>query len=507
MKTRIFFAGTVVLGAVWSCRAQIAPPEQPKLVPAVAPKTDTIWTSTREIRALQLRMGGGVWAATAGGVLGFDGKKWTKWTRRDGLPSHETLGIAERLHQPVARFPKALATFSGRKWTAQSAAVSSTKPREFVWNRRKIRVLLDGLELDGKLQPIPSSSMGTHISAVLNVGKTLLVAIYGDGLWNFDGHNWKRAAQVPVKAREVTALANDGVRLWIGTRREGLWEGREGKWKQHLQRDEPLAHNAQAFADFGGVLWMSTLDDGLVARTGAGWTHVAPPTLSSSAPRQLFRWGNRLFVRHGGGAIDSFNGRVWRRDLLGIPRVGVYALGGDEKRLLASGWGGWSEWDGAKWTAHYDIPALKGVPVFDIVADGNHVWLATQSRGVGRWNRVTKAFEFLDERAGLPDDWVTKLALINGKIYAGTFVGGLARLDGEKWHVFSSTKGLNVTAIEAGANGEVWAATRHGLWRVKGDEATKVNVGWLDSEMQALRAGKGGLWIGTRTSLNFLSDK
>ncbi len=505
MKARFVASFAVILGALWSCRAQVMPPQY---APQTPPRADAIWTSTREIRDLQIPFyGRGVWAATAGGVLRFDGKKWRKWTRRDGLPSHEALEIGERLHQPFARFPTATAMFSSGKWQSHRSPVFEKKPQEFFWNGQTVRVLLDGLQLDEKVVGLPKESNGTHLSAILNVGKSLLIAIYGDGLWHFDGANWIRfVPALPRNGREITALARDGRNVWIGTRRDGIFRLQNGKWRQFLEASEPASHNVQFFAEFGGVLWASTLDDGLICRAKNGWNHVSAPTLSSTAPRQMLVWKDRLWVRHGGGLVDSFDGRNWTKNVLqSIPRQGVYALAGEGKTLFAAGWGGWSEWNGSKWTPHFKIAELQGVPLMGLLPDGEWLWIATQSRGLGRYSRKSGSFRWFDERDGLGDDWITSLAKTGGKIYAGTFVGGLARLDGEKWHVFETTRGQNVTAIQADGQGGVWAATRNGVWKIEGDTATKIEKSWLDSEVQALYRGKNGMWVGTRTSLNFLA--
>jgi hypothetical protein len=215
---------------------------------------------------------------------------------------------------------------------------------------------------------------------------------------------------------------------------------------------------------------------------------------------------NRLYVRHGGGLVDSFDGRTWTRNAFkSMPRKGVYALAGDEKTLFAAGWGGWSEWDGQNWTPHFDQPELQGVPLLGLLREGDNLWLATQSRGLGRYDRKTRKFRWFDERDGLPDDWVTTLTAFEGKIYAGTFAGGLARLDGSGWKTFEALRGQNVTALVE-SNGRLFAATRTGIWRIQGDQATRINKSWLDSEVQALYAGKNGLWMGARTSLSFLTS-
>ncbi len=495
MKARApLFVAFSLLAPMSSCAAQ-------PLAPSLEPARDTVFSSTREVRSLSWN-GVTLWAATAGGVLRFENGKWTKWTRSSGLPANESF---ETSVDGTVRFPIAQARFDGKSWVSKSAPPFGKVPLEAKWRGQIVRATLDGLQLNGKRIALAPGSGGTHISALLSIGSELQVAIYGDGLYEFDGAKWTRdKADVPETAREITSLAGDGKTLWVGTRREGVWRRQNEKWTQFVQRGEPFAHNVQFLTRFQGVVWASTLDDGLVFRSGAQWRHVAPPTLSSSAPRQGFVWKNTLYVRFGTGVVDSFDGQKWTKNALkSIPRKGIYALGGDANRLVVSGWGGFAEWDGKSWTPHYDLPELKGVPILGVLSDGDNLWLQTQSRGVGRWNRTTNAIQWFDERAGLPDDWVTTMAKFGDTIYAGTFVGGLARFDGDKWFSFPELSGENVTSLCALPDGSVLAATRHGVFQIEGESAKKLDLSWLDSEDQALLGDEHGAWIGARTSLNF----
>ena len=492
--------------AAASCRDFSAPgaPPMPLYAPMNEPKSDAIFTSTSEVRALDFD-GQTLWAATAGGVLRLQDGTLQKWTRRDGLPSNEAFDLARENGILSARFPTASASFDGEKWRNQSAPEWKRRAPETMWRGAKVVANLDELQLGEIKFALPSEAKGTHISALLARGKFLLVAVYGDGLWRFDGQSWMRGPGVPNEAREVLSLAGDDQTLWLGTRRDGIFQRVGDGWKGWQLDDEPWGHNVQTLAQFDGVLWASTLDDGLVARTGKGWRHVAAGQISSSAPRQMLKWRGKLYVRHGSGVVDAFDGASWKRDAMKrIPRRGVYALAGDGKRLLVAGWGGWSEWDGQKWTPFYDLPGLKGVPIMNVAMEGDDVWIGTQSRGLAKWTRASGELKFYDERDGLGDDWITALRVDGARVWAGTFVGGLYVYEDGKWHAFDETKGGNVTAIVPDKDGGVWATTRGGLFRARGEVAERVSESWLDEEQQALCAGENGLWIGTRTGLDFL---
>ena len=491
--------------AVASCRDFGAPNAAPAPIyaPVNEPTSDAIFTSTTEIRALDFYEKT-LWAATAGGVLRLQNGKLTKWTRHEGLPSNEAFDLERENGVLNARFPTARASWDGEKWQPQSAPEWKRRTPSVEWKSKKIVANLDGLQIGDTKIALPAQAQGTHISALLARGNVLLVAVYGDGLWRFDGEIWTRGPIVPDSAKEILSLAGDGKVLWIGTRRDGIFERDGASWKQWKMDEEPFGHNVQTLARFDGVLWASTLDDGLIARTGKGWRHVSPPQISSSAPRQMLSWHGKLYVRHGNGIVDAFDGSGWQRDALkSIPRRGVYALAGDDKRLLAAGWGGWSEWDGKSWTPFYDLPGLKGVPIMNMAMQGDDVWIGTQSRGLAKWTRATGELRFYDERDGLGDDWITALYVDGPRVWAGTFVGGLTVFEDGKWRAFDETKGTNVTAIVPNTDGGVWVTTRHGLFRASGHNAEKVSEDWLDEEQQALCAGENGLWIGTRTSLDF----
>ena len=479
----------------------------PLYAPMNEPKDDAIFTATNEIRALEFD-GKTLWAATAGGALRVQNGNITKWTRRDGLPPNEAFDVERENGVLNVKFPIASAVWDGEKWQSQSAPEWKRCAPETMWQGEKVVASLEGLRIGKALFALPAQTHGTHISALLPRGNVLLIAVYGDGLWRFDGSHWTRVPQMPDEAREVLSLAGDGKTLWVGTRRNGIFERAGTTWKQLEVEDELWNHNVQTLAQFDGVLWASTLDDGLIARTGKGWRHVAPPQISSSAPRQMLSWRGKLYVRHGSGVVDAFDGASWQRDALkSIQRRGVYALAGDGKRLLAAGWGGWSEWNGQTWTPFYDLPGLQGVPIMNVAMQGDDVWLGTQSRGLAKWTRATGELWFYDERDGLNDDWITALRVDGARVWAGTFVGGLYVFENGKWRAFDETRGANVTAIEPDANGGAWATTRHGLFRARGQNAKKVSENWLDEEQQALCKSENGLWIGTRTSLNFLINR
>jgi ligand-binding sensor domain-containing protein len=462
-------------------------------------------TSTRRVTCLAASPDGGLWAGTGGGILWRqpDGK-WRKFTREDGLPSHEVRTIRVEGSLVRASFPTADVEWDGNSWKQVSATLANNVT-EADWGGSHYvteRGRFGKRDAKGTKEiPLPASP-GSHVSALLTREKHLVAGIYGDGLWAFNGKNWDRLdVGLPEEAREITALSECGGSLWVGTRRAGLWQQSGKEWKQHVLSDEPINHNVQSLALFQGKLMMGTLEDGLLVHTGNCWSGVASGDTSSASPRQMAEMSSLLYVRHGNGKLDCWNGSTWERDLCaGLARKEVAAIATDGKQLFAAQWGGWSEFDGKHWTSHLDLKQLQGVPTTSLCVEANTVWLGTQGKGIAEISRISGNLRWHDARNGLKDYWITAMAVTDGTLYAGTFVGGLTRREGDRW--ITLLDGENVTAIESDRTGRVLAGTRRGLWRVSGETVSKVEVG--DTEIQALLRTEKGLWVGARTGIYFV---
>jgi len=516
MKNRAFVFASIafVLLAVSLGLAQRAPHKSPVVAvlpdkPLIAPQVDRVWTATREVTSLQFAPDGTLWAGTNGGVLRRDTRgAWRKWTRRDGLPSHEVRALQIGKEITIGT-PRGNAVFDGKNWRATKTKAPATPSTQAKWRGKLYTANPEALSVSsgGKKSQIalPPSS-GTHISALLGRSDGLWAAFYGDGLWKFDGRSWKRALQIPMGAREITSLSARGKTLALGTRRAGIWLFDGARWSQWLQPNEPFDHNIQFIDEAGGALLCTTLEDGLVSWNGKNWNYLWPQ-LSSNAPRQMARFRGALWLRHGGGRIDRWNGTQWVKNVFPkLPRGRTSALAADSTHLYLGQWGGWSEWDGKSFRHFLGLPELQGVPVLSLLPDGETLWIGTQSKGVGEWHYATRKLTWHDERAGVPDDWITSLARAGKTLYAGTFVGGLARWDAGQWRTVKELEGQNVTALEPDGDA-IWIATRIGVGRIASDGTFRfLKLPLLDPENQALHRVPGGLFIGARTGLSFVSN-
>ncbi len=414
------------------------------------PVADAVFTSTRSVTALLFDANGALWVGTTGGVLRRSPSgEWLKFTRLDGLPSHETQSLRTLPNGGVqATFPTGVAAFEGQKWRVTARFSAATPPlppgatcRPVEWEGGIAYGSTRGLTLQKgeakRALPFPATGMGTHFSALLpRSGGGLLAVLYGDArLWEWTGAGWMPGPALPVAAREGVALAEHGDALILGTRHEGVWEWNGAAWVQHTMPDEPEDHNIQSLAEYDGALYAGTLEEGLLVRSASGWGRVAPPTLSSLAPRQMIVFHGALYVRHGDGKVDRLQSGVWSRDVFAavLPRKRVSCMTTDGERLVLGQWGGWSDGDGGHWRHHLTVPALQGVTLTALCltpadkGSAETLWIGTQGRGLAEADLETGAIRrWIDPRHGLPDDWVTALLAVKGRPLAGTFVGGVA---------------------------------------------------------------------------------
>lgn len=343
--------------------------------------------------------------------------------------------------------------------------------------------------------PLPPRARGAFVTARLPDG---LTAVFGDScLWQ----GQHPGPSLPPLLRAVTALARWNGKLVIGVRRQGAWVHEGSAWKPLTAHEsEPADHNIQALTEYQKTLYASTLDQGLVTFDGQHWSQLRAPQLSSDAPRQLLVHAGQLLVRHGDGQVDRLTQGRWERAVFKplLPRPEVSALASNGRTLVVLQWGGFSRLCNGTWTHHFDLPALRATPLTCALLDGERLWLGTQGKGLFalRGNTVTRH----DERHGLPDDWLTALQKTpDGTLWAGTFVGGLARLrpGASRWERLPQTDGQQVTALEPRRTG-LLVATRERVLDAAGVGSTIPPL----REAQALCQGSTlGLWIGARTAL------
>ncbi|MBS1714261.1 MAG: hypothetical protein JST30_07975 [Armatimonadetes bacterium] len=413
-----------------------------------------VLTSTRWVKAVASKPDGSFAVATSGGLLrrGPDGR-WTKATVADGLPDNELEDVSYVQGRTVV--------LSRGTWYVESEGAWAVSPRPKGLPSEKKPVQADrssGLTVEGRpfAPPLPPEA-GAPTSTAAAKG-TRLVGTAGSGLYELKGKAWSR---VPF--------------------------------------DEPPGNSVQALTFFQGHVVVSTLQEGLSFLTTQGWSPQDP---GSKSPREAAVFRSALYVRQADGTVDRLQDGTWSRDVLtpSLPRKQARSIvsAPDGSRLFVAQWAGWSSWSGDTWDHRLQDSELSGCATTCLLPTGRGVWLGTQGRCAALVEG--QSVRWVDERHGFPDDWVTCLARVGESVYAGTFVGGLVRVDSASAVTVGGTLGENVTCIGS-VDGQVVFGSRTGLYRVTGHKAERITTPFPIREVQALAVGPDAVWIGTRTGL------
>ena len=307
----------------------------------------------------------------------------------------------------------------------------------------------------------PGSLPSDRVQALLEDDARRLWVGTAEGLALFDRRadrfdTYQHAAADPASLPDdyVISLYQDrGGLLWIGTKTKGVAKWNPRSWSfGHQLGDDPAGTAVTAFAEEGDTLWLGTFGAGLSAidrRTGAARHYRHKPGDPNSLP------DDRVMA-----ALVDHRGTLW---------VGTMTAG---LARLDPGLGAFRTYQPVASDAR-SLPA-PGVMSLLEDTHGN-LWVGTYGGGLARFERATDRFQRYPSQPandGLSSDRATALAEDpTGKLWVGTDGGGLNLLDPGSGHVVrfahkpddTSTLSANtVYSVHVDARGSVWVGTRGG---------------------------------------------
>ena len=313
-----------------------------------------------------------------------------------------------------------------------------------------------------------------------------------------DGHAWVGTADAGVyeetagslrqtlpTIRGVTALLCTPQGVVVGTDHGAFLEGRPlYDWQAEISGNQ-----VTALACSKSDVWVGTFQDGLSHGRPGNWSRVEG--LPSSWINQLGVSGQEVLVRFSSGLVLSGAGPYWRTmgRSSGWPKDWTSGLGPDWVATLS----GFYTRQGKGWKTYVPKPALQGVTVTGVARYGGSYWLGCQN---GAYCYDAASGECRQIVRELPDSWVTCLESSGGKLWAGTFRGGLAVFDGHRWSV--ELPGERIHCLLSTPSG-LWVGTPRGLLWTDGREWRRFGreQGMPSEVVWSLAARGEELWVGT----------
>jgi len=256
----------------------------------------------------------------------------------------------------------------------------------------------------------------------------------------------------------AVGIDHDGYK-WFGTNAGGVSRYKEDSWKTYFPMHGLADYWVYTFANQAdGTLWIGTW-------AGANRVDIRTGKFETFVKELVNEWVYGI-------AVDSRD-RVWF---------------GTE--------GGVSMYDGASWRSWTHDDGMGASNVDGLPASKN-TGLGTRRRhdlGVMRGGEATYNPNYVFSIHVTPDDVV----------WAGTWGGGVARFDGEKWQNFTRQDGLAgniVYSIVQDAEGVFWFGTNRGVSRYDGESWRSFGAhdGFPAVNVYALAVDPSGdIWAGIR---------
>ncbi len=291
--------------------------------------------------------------------------------------------------------------------------------------------------------------------------------------------------ETALAGRAVWAIARDAQgQVWLGGE-EGIVLYRpnddlttaDDVWGLYtVETGLPHPWVAALAADARGGMWVGTQGGGVAYVDDQGWTtYTEEDGLISNWVRDI--------------AIDPL-GVVWIATSRGISAFSGTA---------------WQNFDSD------NSPLPRDVVSAVVIDPAGNRWFATEGGGIGRLSADGTEWRTYTQADGLGDDFVLDLAVdLDGRVWAGTWRGGLSVLDGDRWLTYQTTNsGLAadwVQSLAVDGQGRIWCGT-YGLPGGGISVLTPMTGQWVqygpadgvpsDNVTTLAATRPGEMWVGT----------
>lgn len=334
-------------------------------------------------------------------------------------------------------------------------------------------------------------------------------------------------AHFRVGNKNVKSIYADGKIAWIGTSGGVVRYDSATDTFKHYDNQSGLLSN--------GIFWVGKIKGRIAVGTYGGGLSILDATSNAWTHYNIPQGLGDAFVYE---ALEAKNGDIWIATWSGVNRV----RGGDLD-------------DRSKWDLYTVENTKGGVPndwIYGLAEgrDGD-IWLATEGgmalfrngkwenwnhqRGIGApYEVVRSAIEFSSDpgresshhamqkkEMGLEGvdvaynpNYIVALEIArDGKVWAGTWGGGLSIYDGKAWKNYSTADGLpgnHVFMLKEDVKGRMWIGTNAGLSLWQDDRfvtLTRADGLFGDDVFSMALADDGGIWVGSFGGVAYLKPK
>ncbi len=445
-------------------------------------KANTDALGHNQISALLEDREGSLWIGTfGGGLMRLRDRRFTTYTTRHGLAHDVVKAICQDR--------------KGGIWVATLAhGVSRLEDGRF-----RTYSTADGVAHDDVFALAPSRDGGVWMAT-------------SGGLSHFvDGRFTTRTTRDGLPSNRLVSVYEDRKgRVWAGTRDGGLARLEDGRFSVFTVRDGLSSDVVNSvYEDRTGALWLGTKDRGLNRFfDGRFSAYTTRDGLSSDAVYGVAedREGSLWIGTFGGGLSRLRDTRFTSYTTLnGLPHDYVRSVfeGRDGRIWLATFGGGLASFEGERFVSLVQREGLPQDRLYCVLEDrAGDLWVGTDGAGLvrrhrGRLIRYTA-------RDGLAHDNVRALYQDRaGNLWVGTS-GGLSRFSGGRFESYTAAQGLSNDAVHAifeDRDGALWLGTwGGGLNRLFGGKLTSYSRQdgvTNDFILSFYEDVEGSLWIGT----------
>jgi ligand-binding sensor domain-containing protein len=334
---------------------------------------------------------------------------------------------------------------------------------------------------------------------------------------------WFNHSNSPISNNWVRAVAIDNSgRKWLGTH-NGLMCFDGVNWTHYTSSNSGLP--APSFPspfgvftvviqclefDNAGVLWIGTIDQGLVRYDGTTWTTYSNTANVSYNGINSICFGAAGTIWLGTSyGLSKFNGSTFTNYLNAL-WINAVAYDNQSNLLwVGTGSAGLRKYDGVTFTTYFQSSSTlpdNRINALSIQSDGT-VWIGTEA-GLGKMEGgVITNFNYSYYGAIQNASITTILTGPTGEKWLG-LKNAVYRFNRSGWSRYRSTNGLpgnNVQCVSADNQGNSWVGTASGLARHNGvswTSFTTSNSSIPSNSVNALAPdSSGNLWVGTSAGL------